>query len=113
MNRITTIEFPVFSDFIVHVEITSNIRAAIEKYPGIKHLADKSDDDCDAATLHTEGTICFLFLKPNVSVGTIAHESWHVIKYMFEVVSVDLDSETVAYHLGFIVDQVFKFLRRR
>ena len=114
MSRITTIEFPVFSDFIIHVEISNDFDKTISKYPNIKNFADGTNQNCDALTIHeNDSPLVFIFLKHNVSVGTIAHESWHALCHMFETVGVDMDSETVAYHLGFLVNAIFRFMRRK
>src|SRR5579859_6803696 len=108
MARIITIEFPVFSDFIFHVEISKDFDKTIKKYPSIAHLSG-DNDNCDAVTLHSGGLVVFIFFHPNPSVGNIAHESWHALRHMFNTVGVELDSETVAYHLGFTVNSIFKF----
>lgn len=110
MARITTVEFPVFSDFIIHIETSTDFDKTIQKYPCIEHMAG-DNENCDAMTLHGGGPVVFIFLKPNASVGTIAHECWHAIRHMLNVVGVELDSETVAYHLGYLVQKTFNFIR--
>jgi hypothetical protein len=110
MARITTIEFPVFSDFIIHVETSNDFDKTLRKYPCIEHMQG-NNENCDAMTCHGCGPVIFIFLKPNASVGTIAHESWHAIRAMFKTLDIDLDSETVAYHLGYLVNQIFRFMR--
>jgi hypothetical protein len=52
-------------------------------------------------------------LKPNVTEGTIAHESWHAILNMLVRVGADLDNEVVAYHLGYLVDEIVKLKRSK
>jgi hypothetical protein len=49
-----------------------------------------------------------LFFKiGDASPGTIAHESWHVTRYLLDDwTGCGLGNETVAYHLGFLVDSV-------
>lgn len=110
-NRITTIEFPVFSSYIVHVEIMSDLKKTLLKYPHTKNIPDEDSDNCDAMTVHDEGHLSFLFLKYNSSVGAVAHECWHVVRRMMTIMGVEIDSETTAYHLGYLVNQVFRFLR--
>lgn len=118
LNRVTTIEFPVFSNYIVHVEVTKDIKKAMQKYPSTQPVCNcdgsKMEGDNDAVTVHVSNeNFSFIFLHPNCSVGTIAHECWHAVKGMMEYMGVELDSETVAYHLGYLVDKVFKFMKRR
>ena len=110
--RLTHVEFPVFSDFIVHIEVTSDFKKSFSKYPLTENIPEEECGSWEAMTAHDdEGSISFLFIKPDASVGTIAHESWHVIKRMLDTRGVDLDNETVAYHLGYLVDKVFQFVR--
>ncbi len=109
-NRFTTIEFPVFSYYIVHVEITSDVKKAMQKYEHTKCVPE--EEITDAMSIHvSNANVSFIFLKYNSSVGTIAHESWHVVSRMMKYMGVDIDSETVAYHLGYLTDEVFRFLR--
>jgi hypothetical protein len=110
-SKFTTVEFPVFSDFIVHIEITSDIVKSIKKYPGVADLAEEADNEADAVTVYDNGQICFIFLHHNVTVGTIAHEAFHVIEHMMKRFGVDLEGEAVAYHLGYLVDKIFRFIR--
>ena len=112
-SRITHLEFPVFSGYLVHIEITSDVQKSLAKYPETKCAVDGEDDaNTHAITVHiVNEPLTFMFLPYNVSVGTIAHESWHAVKRMMEYVDVKLDSETVAYHLGYSVDKIFRFVR--
>jgi len=111
--RFTTVEFPVFSDFIVHVEIARNFEKAVKKYPSIADLSQKEDEEADALTVYDGGQICFIFLKSNVSVGTIAHEAFHAVEHMMKRFDVKLKGETPAYHLGYLVNQIFRFVRNK
>jgi hypothetical protein len=58
----------------------------------------------------------WMVLNRESTHGTIAHESWHAVRAMLEFCGAAIDNETVAYHLGFIVDRANsvrdKFLRR-
>jgi hypothetical protein len=111
-SKITTVEFPVFCHYIVHVEITSDIAKAVLKYPPTRKV--EMDDFTGGLVVHNvDEPFSFLFLPYNASVGTIAHESWHVVKRMMNFTGVELDSETCAYHIGFLVDKIFRFVRGR
>jgi hypothetical protein len=52
-----------------------------------------------------------LFFKiGDCSSGTVAHESWHVVRFMLnEWSGCEIDNESVAYHLGYLVDGVCRF----
>jgi hypothetical protein len=68
--------------------------------------------DGEAATLSAEG--CgFIFIHPHASVSVIAHEAWHAIKDMLDYVEADLDHEFTAYHVGYLTQEIYDFLRRR
>lgn len=117
--RFMTVEFPVLSNYIVHVEVTSNLKRSMMRYPpaaaAVKHFEDRDESLGEAITIHMneDDGFSFIFLPYNVSTGTIAHESWHVIKHMMDHCDIKLDSETVAYHLGYLVNEIFKFVRRK
>ena len=107
-SKIKHVEFPVFVSYSVHIEITDDIPKSMRKYEQTRDIP--FGDDTHAITVHVEDSgLSFMFLPYNSPVGTIAHESWHVIKNMMEYLGVELDSETVAYHLGYLVEKVFKF----
>lgn len=113
-NRSTLVEFPVFSNYFVHVELFSDLKKTLAKYPQTKNIPEKEFENSDALTVHDlDGHFSFIFVKHNVSVGTIAHESWHAVNQMMNVMGVEIDSETVAYHLGYLVNEVFRFVRGR
>lgn len=50
-------------------------------------------------------------LKLNATHGTIAHECWHAVRHMLLQLDAGLDNEVVAYHLGYVVDQVYDIKR--
>jgi hypothetical protein len=112
-SRFTTVEFPVFSDFTIHIEVASDFEKAVKKYPSIADVAGPEDHLADALTIYDGGHVCFIFLKSNTSAGTVAHEAWHAIRHMMQRMGVELDNEGVAYHLSYLVDEIFKFLKRR
>ena len=114
-SRVKILEFPVFSHYIVHVEVTSDIEKSMKKYHTTKEIVeDDFDNRADGITVSVEDDgISYIFLKHNSSVNTIAHESWHVVHRMMSFMGVGMESETIAYHLGYMVEHIFKFLRKR
>jgi hypothetical protein len=112
-NRIDLIEFPVFSDFIVHVEVTKDIQKATQKYPSVACSVDEIDNNTDAVTLYANGKVCYIFLQPDASAGTVAHEAFHAVENMMSYFDMGLGGETSAYHIGYIVNRAFKLLRKR
>jgi hypothetical protein len=109
-NKITIVEFPVFGDYLIHVEICSDLQKTVLKYPQTKDVDQL--ESTNALTVHPHGeSFSFIFLKYNSSAGTVAHESWHAIRRMMEHMGIALDSETVAYHLGYLVNRITQFKR--
>lgn len=112
-SRHTTIEFPVFSSYMVHVEVTSDLKKSMAKYPLTKVAVDDYGDG-DGVAIHVDKEgFSFIFLRYNASVGDIAHESWHVVHRMMDFLGIELDHETAAYHLGYMVNKIFRFMRGR
>jgi hypothetical protein len=103
----------VFSDFTVHVEVTEDIEKSIKKYPDIADMADESDSGSDAITVYAGGKVCFVFLNPDASIGTAAHEAFHVVESLMKLVGIKLKGETPAYHIGYITERIVKCLRKR
>src|SRR5277367_3651673 len=98
-NKIIHIQFPVFCNYRVHVEITGDLAATCKKYPETTGVVI---EDTDAICIHVKGdSRSFVFIQFGCTPGTVAHESWHVVRRMMEYMGVELDNEVVAYHLGY------------
>ena len=110
-SRYTVIEFPVFCNYRVHVEVSSDIRRSMAKYPPTEDLSKEDSHGTEACAIHIcDEPFSFIFLPYNANVGSIAHEAWHVIRQIMEHTNVELDNEAVAYHLGYLTDGIFKFV---
>jgi len=109
-SKIRHVHFPVFSDYFVHIEVSSDIRKAMQKYPQTK-IVPMDDDSTDAVAVHVEEAMNFIFLPKDAKAGTIAHECWHVVNHRMSVFGVEIESETVAYHLGYLVEQASQAVR--
>jgi hypothetical protein len=112
-NRIDIVEFPVFSDFTVHIEVTNDLGKTAESYPEIADIANEINENTDAVTMYAQGKVCYIFLQPDASAGTVAHEAFHAVENMMNYFEMELSGETSAYHLGYIVNRAFKLLRKR
>jgi hypothetical protein len=112
-NRVETIIFSVFSDFTVHIEVTKDIAKAIRQYPSIADMADKTDGEADGITLYNGNQLCFVFLSAGAPIGTLAHEAFHVVESMMTRYGIELEGETPAYHIGYLTERMFKFMRKR
>lgn len=108
----TKIVFPVFSDYTVHVEVTTDMAKSAKRHTETEKV--EVVENMGAMAVHvSDEPQSFVFLPYNATPGAIAHESWHVIRNMMKWAGIELDSETCAYHLGYLVQKVYKFVRGR
>jgi hypothetical protein len=100
--------FDVFG-FLVYVVFSEDMPKSINsRYPEI----GTTDKDFGAMCCRKRGVpeLHMFFELGNCSVGTLAHESWHAVRYMLlDWSKCELDNETMAYHLGWLVDQAGSF----
>ena len=101
------VNFHVFG-FVVYVVFTEDIARSVNaRYPDID-----MQPTFDAIHCREKGNpYSHIFLRlGHCRPGTVAHESWHAIRYLLENwVGSNLDNETVAYHLGYLVDCAMSF----
>lgn len=110
-TRTRMVKFPVFYGYTILVEETTNLSKSAAKYEATKEFADQCDGE--AATLESDKGGGFIFIKPRATLSIIAHEAWHAVKDMLDYFKVELDHECVAYHLGYLTQEIFNFLYRR
>lgn len=113
-SKFTTVVFPVFNNYKVHVEVTSDIKKSLLKREVTRGVSEEMDGNTGGMAVHdTSNFRSYIFLPYNAQVGDIAHEAWHAVKVVMEYIGVELDSETCAYHLGFLTNRIFRFMRGR
>lgn len=109
-SRHINIKFPVLGEYRVRVVVTSDLKKSLEQH-GIP--ADADDNSTYAMAVHEDGTgYSAIFLPYGANISSVVHESWHVIRRMMEYLGIELDNETVAYHLGYLTEKVYNFLRK-
>lgn len=72
--------------------------------------------DTGAACFHVKGqsnSYMFFTEKGNVHPADVAHEAWHVTRRLLDYVGAELDNETVAYHVGFLVRTILKLAGKK
>lgn len=112
MSKPLLIKFPVFNDWDIHVEVSQNFEKAITRYKFT--LEGYTEENTNALTVHMEEEArCYVFFRPRASPGTITHEAWHAMTHIFETLGIELDHESMAYHLGYVVDQIYRYVKRR
>jgi hypothetical protein len=104
------VEFPIFSDYIIHVEAGKDIPDLVRKY---KIRGVNLDERADGLTVKRDQmNMTMVFFKGRPDLGTIAHEAFHAVTQMFDWCGVKYDEETVAYHLGYTVNCICSFFRK-
>ena len=111
------VQFPVWH-YDIYVVLTSNVDLSTKKISDMINstelkcgkYSDSAHGGCHIA--HHKALDSYVILPTDAPCGAVAHEAWHAIRYMLTSAGADLDSETVAYHLGYLVNQIIKFLIR-
>ena len=102
------VTFNVFGS-VVYIVFSENMVKSINgRYPQI----NTSEKDFGAMCCRRRGEPDqhIFFELGNCPVGTLAHECWHAVRYMLlDWSHCELDNETIAYHLGWLVDMTSRF----
>jgi hypothetical protein len=104
------IYFPVFSNFQVHVVFSHDLSESYRRRYG--HSVDVTRTD--AFHRYTENGHSHLFFSiGECPIGTVAHESFHVVwALLLQWAGVEkdaIDNELVAYHLGYLVNEISSY----
>lgn len=89
------------------VILTSDVRAT-HKALG---FGDGIHTDMAACIVYhtSDDGLTYMLLNFKAGPGTVAHESWHVVRRMLRGLGAKLENETVAYHLGDLVKKITDF----
>jgi hypothetical protein len=109
-NRRTRITFPVFNGYEVRVIQARDVAAT-----GRRLREELIDAEAAFITKEEEGQygIGWLVLGLNPKPEIVAHECSHAIAALLKYAGAVADEEVFAYHLGYLVGRVHKFLNRR
>lgn len=113
-QRSKTIKVPLYFADILVIE-SDDHKAVSKKYLGGYNL---SNDGAFVDRIYNDdGEIDYLvWFRNNPSVKDIAHESLHLVSYIFEDRNIHFDfnnHEAWAYMIGYIYDQLFNFLNKQ
>ena len=110
-----TVKFPVFSNYRINIIAATDIKKYMSENSEFCDVCMSDDDsNTEAITLHSHETGASAIVVPlSASVNTIAHECYHAVRKMLEMHDVELGNEVVAYHLGYLVGEVFSLVRGR
>lgn len=99
----------MYLDYTVHVVVTNDVIKSGRKRD--QTLAE----DAEAEALHIyrkAECASYLVFNRNPDLGTVAHECYHCVYRLMRWVGADMDNnEIFAYHLGYLVNVVYTFLK--
>jgi hypothetical protein len=103
--------FSVFANYEIRVIVADDIEKAAWYITDRDYLRDPGNTtDSAAFTINSPaGGYSLVFIRPDSGVGTIAHESYHAVCGMLDMIGANEEHEIVAYHLGFVVDAIIEF----
>lgn len=110
LNEETSIiRFPI-TNFKAHVVLTNSMEMSYETRRKLVggQLNDEDLSDARAMVLYDENNHkeAFILLPWEYSPGTVAHEAFHCVERIFEVIGAKPESEMMAHHLEYIVDKI-------
>ena len=103
---ITNVEVPLYFSTL-QIVIAKNLNKALKKMKIKDHAEDYE------AFVIVKRHKSIVFIKPSATIGTIAHETVHVVNNVFKNASVQLDidnDEPQAYLTKWIVDKIYNAL---
>jgi hypothetical protein len=111
-ERKKLITFPVFLNYKVHVIVSNNPDRSLQKLENAHKMIVSNGKDFRAMHICLkEKQTSYLLLPDDATAGEIAHECWHATRYIVnDWAGGGLDNEVVAYHLGYLVQEVYKFV---
>lgn len=87
----------------VSIMFCDDVKKAIaEQHPE----APKQDDAEALSYFYTTKAESELYFHFDVAAGTVAHEAFHAVWNLFEYHGVKSDDENIAYHLGYLVNEI-------
>ncbi len=109
-ERSMYVRFPVFSDYDIEVVVAKDTRVARSK-----RNSRFGEFDGSFRALHSfnkKGSALLVFPQ-GVNVGCISHECFHAVVAMLDWIDNDTNNECAAYHIGYLTQQVYDFVRTR
>jgi hypothetical protein len=105
-ERTKTVKFPVFSSYEVEIVLAQNPRTARTRRDRTYGVFEGVFHSLHSATGSGKSLIV-LMERPKVS--EIAHETWHAVCAMMHWAGISFDNECMAYHIGFLTQQIYDF----
>jgi ribosomal protein L13 len=108
MNRRTKIKFPVYGYEVIVIQ------ARDVEVTGKRLKVDFSNTEAGFVTDPAQPMKVWLIFGQEPDNATIGHEASHAVRAMLLSVGAKPDDdEAFAYHLGYVIERLHKFLRRK
>jgi hypothetical protein len=105
-NRQTRVCFSIYGNYEVRVIVARDIvRTGKRLGADLTGAAGAFIDRADAPG------VGWLVLEPDADAAIVAHEANHAVRAIFRYVGARADDEAFAYHLGYLVGRIHKFLK--
>jgi hypothetical protein len=97
-------------NYAVNVVLTTDIEKSRQKIN--KAMYDIEVDETIDGLCVPSKSASWILLGFDASAGVVAHECWHAVWNLSQWAGVELENETIAYHLGYLVQRTTDFLKR-
>ena len=110
MEEVFSLEFPVFG-YDLMVYYTDDIKRSRDtNIHGLGMIDEILGPNVDGLHSYNKRfSLSHIFITPESSIGTIAHEVFHFIWQMMNYKGAELENEVVAYHLSYTLDEILKW----
>lgn len=113
MTKPLIIKLAVFHNYTVNVEVAPNLEKAVERYRHVFQIEGWGGERVTTAITVHENWASYMFLRPRATAGIIAHEALHIVSEIARQTGMKVKDESAAYHLGYLVDQIDGYVKRR
>lgn len=105
-DKVKTVKFAVLNDYKVKIVLTHDLDKALKSF---KHTTDveSGGETTGGIAIHVnEERLSYIFIPYGSSTGSMAHEAYHAVRHMLDECSIELENEVVAYHLGYLMNEI-------
>jgi hypothetical protein len=101
----TWVTFEIMANYQVRLIISKDLNKSSKA-----RLNSQPETFSDGFVFNVKGEgRSYIFLAHDAPESTVAHECWHIVHRIMDWCGAEIDNETVAYHLGHMVEKVYEF----
>lgn len=116
-ERIKTLTIPTLLNYRIDIIVTNDLVKTRDKILKYNDVPTPSNADFGAMHIFIKKSKLadsYLLFPEKSDVNTISHECWHCIRHLFyDWTGAELDHEMVAYHLAYLVQEVYNFVVKK